>query len=221
MGSFILRIGPSSLIARSWSLEGAFAEIDVVFEEGFEAAAHLGPAHAVAVGAVEAALGFAPAGFDDADEGVVGFEGFEGYLDRGLVVGLGRFGVEFRGWFIGVPLEDDLLVGDDFFDCDGDVAGVVGEAPDDSRAFVERAGGSAGGEVGAELGWVVDGVEDLGYGPLNFGLDLKFELHGLVPPCGGVAIFICYVFITCQGEIVRVWFLRLLPMTGGERFWIC
>src|SRR5271156_3712584 len=69
-----------------WGLEEAFAEVDSVFEEGFEAAAHLGPAHAVAVGAVEAALGLAPAGFDDADEGVVGVEGLEDHLHRGFVV---------------------------------------------------------------------------------------------------------------------------------------
>jgi hypothetical protein len=49
-------------------LEGSFAQVDVVFEIGFEGTEHLGPAHAVAVGAIEAALGFAPAGFGDADE---------------------------------------------------------------------------------------------------------------------------------------------------------
>jgi hypothetical protein len=141
----------------------ALSEVDSVFEEGLEAATHLHPAAAVAVGAVEALLGLAPAGFGDADESVVGAEGLEGHLDGGLVVeDWWQLVVEFRWGLVGVPLEDDLLVGDDFFDGDGDVAGVVGEAPDDGGAFVERGGGSAGGEVGAEFGGVVDGVEDLG-----------------------------------------------------------
>ena len=46
--------------------------------------------------------------------------------------------------------------------------------------FVKRCAGAAGGEVAAEFGWVVDGIEDLGEGFLDFGLDLKFELHGLI-----------------------------------------
>jgi hypothetical protein len=153
-----------------------------VLEVGFEGAEHLGPAHAVAVRAVEAALCLAPSRFGDFDEGVVGAKRFEGHLDGGLVVGWG-WGVFFgtiglRGWFVGVPLEDDLFVGDEFFDRDGDVAGIVGEAPGDVGAFVEGSGGSAGGEVAAELSGVVDGVEDFGDGLLDLGVDLKFELHG-------------------------------------------
>src|SRR5271169_4530719 len=38
---------------RIFRLEEAFAEVDSVLGPGFEAAEHLGPAHAVAVGAVE------------------------------------------------------------------------------------------------------------------------------------------------------------------------
>jgi hypothetical protein len=108
---------------------------------------------AVAVGAVEALLGLAPAGFGDTDESVVEAEGLEGHLDGGLVVEEGRKLVIwfFRG-FIGVPLEEDALVGDDFFYGDGDVSRIVGEVPDDGGAFVERGGGSAGGEVRAEFG---------------------------------------------------------------------
>ena len=71
-----------------------------------------------------------------------------------------------------------MLVGDYFFDGDGGVAGEVGEAPDDGGAFVERGAGSAGGEVAAQFGGVVDGVEDFGDGLLDLGVDLEFELHG-------------------------------------------
>ena len=72
------------------------------------------------------------------------------------------------------------MVGSDFLYGDGAVAGIVGEAPYDNGAFVEWSAGAAGGEVATELGGVVDGVEDLGDGFLDFGLNLEFELHGLV-----------------------------------------
>jgi hypothetical protein len=159
-------------------LEGTLAEVDVVFEVGFEGAEHLGPAHAVAVGAVEAALGFAPAGFRDFEEGVVGVERLEGHLYGCLVAGGWRyFAFGGVGWFVGVPLEDDLFVANKLLDGDGDFAGVVGEAPDDGGAFVERGCGSAGREVAAEFRGVVDGIEDFGYRLLDLGVNLEFELH--------------------------------------------
>ena len=67
-----------------------------MFDPGFEAAEHLGPAHAVAVGAFEALLRFAPSAFGDANESVGGVEGLEGYLDGGFVVD-GRVGAV-RAW---------------------------------------------------------------------------------------------------------------------------
>ena len=73
-----------------------------------------------------------------------------------------------------------MLVGNELFDDDGDVAGVVGEAPCNGGVFVERSAGTAGGEVAAEFGGIVDGVEDLGEGLLDLGVDLKFELHGVI-----------------------------------------
>lgn len=69
--------------------KGSLAEVDSVLEEGFEEAAHVRPATAVAVGAVEAGLGLAPSGFGDADESVGGVELLEGDLDGGLVAGRG------------------------------------------------------------------------------------------------------------------------------------
>lgn len=57
---------------------------------------------------------------------------------------------------------------------------MVAEVPDDGGAFVEWSAGSACGEVAAEFGGIVDGVEDFGDGLLDFGMDLKFELHGVV-----------------------------------------
>src|SRR5688500_7166455 len=65
---FITRIRRLEAPKRNRNSVCALAQIDPVLEIGLEAAAHVSPPLAIAVGELETFLGFRPAGFGDADE---------------------------------------------------------------------------------------------------------------------------------------------------------